>query len=275
MEWELFWNTLLEEQKLKQKVLEMDQVDEAKGHTSRTKDICHLIYNDYISWRNECEKVKDELWKVIEKFPGVHLHTSRIKSMESLIEKVIRKRYERLLDETSGYARISVDNYRNIITDLVGLRLIINYRGHWLDMHNKLLEEFPYDENRSYEEGKLLEHVSGMNVQAEIPKAYYAEGDDIKRYVDNSLIPKKHKMNYRSIHYTISFKGVYIEIQIRTIYDEAWSDCDHNYVYKKEDNKSHTALEQMSGILARLTNLSNDIALSNPSIFFLYSLFVC
>ena len=33
--------------------------------------------------------------------------------------------------------------------------------------------------------------------------------------------------------------------QVRTIYDEAWSDCDHNYVYKQDENKSHTALEQM------------------------------
>jgi len=46
---------------------------------------------------------------------------------------------------------------------------------------------------------------------------------------------------------------------MRTIYDEAWSDCDHNYVYKKDDNKSHDALEKLSKILSKLTNLANDI----------------
>lgn len=46
--------------------------------------------------------------------------------------------------------------------------------------------------------------------------------------------------------------------QVRTIYDEAWSDCDHNYVYKQDENKSHTALEQMSFLLCQLTNFSND-----------------
>jgi ppGpp synthetase/RelA/SpoT-type nucleotidyltranferase len=66
-------------------------------------------------------------------------------------------------------------------------------------------------------------------------------------------------MNYRGIHYIISFDRTYIELQVRTIYDEAWSDCDHNYVYKKDDNKSHIALKQMSGVLSQLTNLSNDI----------------
>lgn len=243
MEWEAFWNALLDKHKLRRKVEEMDQVDAVKGHTTNTKEICHCIYDDYSLWRGECEKRKDDLWKIIEEFPGVHLHTSRIKSLDSLIEKVIRKRHEWLGDDDSKYANINVSNYRDIITDLVGLRLIINYRGHWLDMHKEILSEFPMALDRVYEKDKLLAHVADRNIQAELPKAYYAEGDDIKQYIDHGLIPKKHKMNYRSIHYTLSFKGVYVEIQVRTIYDEAWSDCDHNYVYKKDDNKSHAALQ--------------------------------
>lgn len=267
MEWETFWNMLLDKHKLRHKVEEMDLVDAAKGHTINTKEICHCIYDDYSLWRNECAKRKDDIWKIIERFPGVHLHTSRIKSLESLIEKVIRKRHEWLGDDASKYANISVDNYRDIVTDLVGLRLIINYRGHWLDMHKEILAEFPIVIDRIYEQDKLLSHIAGYNIQAELPKAYYAEGDDVKQYIDNGLIPKKHKMNYRSIHYTLSFQGVYVEIQVRTIYDEAWSDCDHNYVYKKDDNKSHAALQQMSGILAKLTNLSNDIGEQMKEIF--------
>ncbi|MCI8927858.1 MAG: hypothetical protein HFI97_09410 [Lachnospiraceae bacterium] len=267
MEWEAFWDTLLDEHKLRRKVEEMDQVDALKGHTTNTKEICHCIYDDYSMWREECEKRKDEIWKIIEGFSGVHLHTSRIKNLESLIEKVIRKRHEWLGDDESRYANISAKNYRDIITDLVGLRLIINYRGHWLDMHQAILSQFPMAQDQVYGQDKLLAHIEGRNIQAELPKAYYAQGDDIRQYIDHGLIPKKHKMNYRSIHYTLSFKGVYIEIQIRTIYDEAWSDCDHSYVYKKDDNKSHAALQQMSGILAKLTNLSNDIGEQMKEIF--------
>lgn len=259
MEWEQFWNSLLDEHKLRLKVEEMNQVDRIKGNENNIEEICHCIYDDYTTWRDSCEKVKNELWNVIEQFQGVHLHTSRIKTLDSLIEKVIRKRYEWLADDGSKYANINVENYRDIITDLVGLRLIINYRGHWFDIHDEILKTFPFDENRKYEKDKLLAHIPRCNVQAELPKVYYAEGDDIRKFVEKGLIPKKHKMNYRSIHYTISFQGVYIEIQIRTIYDEAWSDCDHNYVYKKDDNRSHSALQQMSGILSKLTNLSNDI----------------
>jgi hypothetical protein len=34
MEWEAFWDTLLDEHKLRRKVEEMDQVDALKGHTT-------------------------------------------------------------------------------------------------------------------------------------------------------------------------------------------------------------------------------------------------
>ncbi len=259
MEWEEFWNSLIREHKLTQKVLEMNQVDALKGHPDNIEKICHYIYEDYKVWKCECEAVKKEIWNTIESFGGVHLHTSRIKTQESLIEKVIRKRYEWLGNDYSKYANISVENYRDIITDLVGLRLIINYRGHWLDLHKSIISEFPIDCGSVYKENVLLPHQQGRNIQAELPKVYYAEGDDTQEYIAAGLIVKQHKKNYRSVHYTVSFHGVYIEIQVRTIYDEAWSDCDHSYVYKEDANRSHTALEQLSGILAKLTNLSNDI----------------
>lgn len=79
------------------------------------------------------------------------MHTSRIKTLESLIDKVIRKRHEWLGDDNSKYAQINVENYKNIITDLAGLRIIINYRGHWQDIHDNLLKLFPILPSVSYE----------------------------------------------------------------------------------------------------------------------------
>lgn len=259
MEWNEFWEKLLRDHKLRQKVAEMDAVDCVKGHPQNTEQICHGIYDDYDSWKDYCEGIKKEVWDIIEQFPGVHLHTKRVKSVESLIEKVINRRYEWLADDEHKYAKINAQNYKDVITDLIGLRLIINYRGRWLDIHREILGAFPMDENRKYEKDKPLEHIEGRNFQAEIPKVYYAEGDSIEQYKEQGLETKRHKKGYRSIHYTVSFCKTYIEIQVRTIYDEAWSDCDHNYVYKKDSNKSHTALERMSEILAKLTRLANDL----------------
>ena len=259
MEWSEFWEMLLRDRKLQQKVEDMNVVDCAKGHSQNTEQICHQIYDDYGKWKDYCEDVKKKIWDIIEQFPGVHLHTKRVKSVESLIGKVISKRHEWLGDDEHKYAKINVENYKDVITDLIGLRVIINYRGKWLDIHREILEAFPMDEDRKYEKDKPLEHIEGRKFQAEIPKVYYAEGDSIEPYKEQGLDVKRHKKGYRSIHYTVSFCKTYIEIQVRTIYDEAWSDCDHNYVYKKDNNKSHTALEKMSDILAKLTRLSNDL----------------
>jgi len=273
MSWEVYWSELLRDKKLTEKVDEMNQVDKQLGNSTTIEDICHQIYDDYANWKKNLEDIRSLLLKEIEDFAGVHLQTSRIKKMDSLIVKVITKRYENLRNKKSDYSRISGDNYKDIITDLIGLRLIINYRGKWTTIHKKLIEHFPYDESqRYYPAMKLLSHpevypndING--IQVEVPKAYYAEGDCIALYKEYGLDPKIHKMGYRSIHYTVSYKGVYIEIQVRTIYDEAWSDCDHSYVYKQDDNKSHTALVQISEILCRLTNLSNDMGEGMREIF--------
>ena len=62
--------------------------------------------------------LRREILDILEKLPGVHLHTSRVKSVESLIEKVINKRYERMFDKDSGYANINADTYKSVVTDL-------------------------------------------------------------------------------------------------------------------------------------------------------------
>lgn len=259
MEWEHFWNQLLDEHKLRSKVNDMNQVDLVKNGALCIEQICHQIYDEYDSLKDHYEQIRDDFWKIIETIDYVHLHTSRIKSIDSLLVKVVTKRYRQMMDRKSRYAGINGSNYKDIMTDLIGLRLIVSYRGNWKNIHEKLIHLFPFNSEITYDEEMLMPHVPNQNYQAECPKAYYAQGDDIQEYIQYGLIPKLHNMNYRSIHYTISFEGAYIELQIRTIYDEAWSDCNHNYVYKKEDNKSYIALEQMSSVLSKLTNLSNDI----------------
>ncbi len=259
MEWEEFWNNLLKTNAGK-KIIEMNEVDSKNGNLFQMEKICHNIYDDYNKIEVDLKETEKAILDyLVKSLPGIHLHTSRIKSTESLIEKIITKRYLHMFDDESGYAKINVDTYKNIVTDLVGLRIIINYRGHWQEMHRLILEKFPYDTTQEYKEGVLIPIIKEKNIQAEIPKVYYAFGDDISEYIQQGLIAKQHTMNYRSIHYTVTYNGFYVEIQMRTIYDEAWSDCNHNYVYKKTDNKSHDALEKLSTILSKLTNLSNDI----------------
>lgn len=271
MDWDTYWNGFVEKYKLHNHVQEMNMVDEQLGYDLSIKEICHRIYVDYESrLRKQLEKVRADFMKVLDTFQNVHLQTSRVKTIESILWKIINKRYRSLKDTNSQYVHINADNYNSIITDLIGMRIILNYRGNWTSIHNEIIKHFPFPQEgfQGRKPGDTLGHLeSGDNLLVQNPVAYYAVGDDVKEYINYGLKPSLHKMGYRSIHYIVSFQKVYIEIQVRTIYDEAWNDCDHNYVYKKDDNMSHTALGRLSHILSELTNVSNDIGDGMKDIF--------
>lgn len=237
MDWDTYWYDFIEKYKLHNHIQEMDMVDEKLGYGFRIKEICRMIYADYENrLKNQLEQVRADFLKMLDAFQNVHLQTSRVKSIESILWKVIDKRYRSLRNISSKYVNINSDNYNSIITDLIGMRIILNYRGNWTSIHNEIIKCFPYPKEGFHdkESNDILEHMeSGDNLLVQNPTAYYAEGDDVKEYVNYGLNVSAHRMGYRSIHYIVSFQKVYIEIQVRTIYDEAWSDCDHNYVYKK------------------------------------------
>lgn len=253
--WESFWTSFLNEKQLNNYIESMNEVE----HGEIVKDICHDIYDDYEIYSKHLNDIRFQLIQEVENLPGVHLQTSRIKTIESLLEKVIKKRSEGLFDRDSLYKDIEGKNYKDVLTDLIGIRLILSYRGDWLELHNAILEKFPLKEYSEYKDNYFIPHEEGVNFIAEKPCAYYAYGDDISLYSGLFIKCKMKKTGYRSVHYVISYRGVYTELQVRTIYDEAWSDCDHTYVYKKDSNPSHAALLRMSKILCGYTNASNDL----------------
>lgn len=258
MEWEAYWQSLLTEKKLNNKVTELNLYEEIiLEREPCTERICKGICDRYDEMEKHLEAVKLDCIKEFNQIEGVYLKSGRVKGKDSLLCKVIDKRRENIEAFDSKYYDLDEFNYDRIITDLVGIRLIINYRGKWLDVHRKILEMFPLLDQKLYEANPLLEHRTGERFQAEWPKVYYAQNDPIQEYKNEGLYVKLKAIGYRGIHYILSYRGTYIELQLRTIYDEAWSECDHNYVYKKEENRSHDALVQLSKILNRLTHLSD------------------
>ena len=261
MNWEEYWKQFVDSYKLNDKISDMDEIDLDRNGRYIIKDICHTIYDEYPNYREDLEKIRLDLLNIVEYFPGVHLQTSRVKELDSLLNKIIKKRSDAIISDTNLYAHLDANNYKDILTDLTGVRLIISYRGRWKELHEKILEVFPYYDNMDeYSECSFIPHQeNGRSVIAEIPIAYYAYDDDITMYKEAGIRTYLKENGYRSVHYVISFKGVYVEIQTRTIYDEAWSDFDHNYVYKHELHPSHPALKEMSLVLSQLTNAASDL----------------
>ncbi len=253
--WDDFWYSFLDKEKLNLKISELNIID---GY-DKTTQICRNIYDKYDEYSKHLDVVRLKFVQEIEYLPGVHLQTSRVKSIESLLGKIINKRHENLLSKNNLYSTISAGNYNEIITDLVGVRIIIGYRGEWRKLHDAIVSKFPYKTLSEYSDNRFIPHEDSRQFIAEIPKVYYSLGDDPSIYEDLNVKPIIKTSGYRSVHYVISFMNTYIELQTRTIYDEAWSDCDHRYVYKQERNISHAALLNLSSILCKSTNASNDL----------------
>lgn len=165
------------------------------------------IAEDFERKRNEHQNTVKQYAEILQKCLGVHSLSYRVKDTRHLIEKVIRKNPKYL---ESGNA-LSLSNYEQEITDLMGIRILLLFKEDWLGVHSYLMERY-------------------KDVLLEAPFVYVREGDDTRLYEGKIEIRKEKP--YRSVHYVIqSDKGLAIEIQVRTLYEEAWSEIDHKLRY--------------------------------------------
>ncbi len=191
------------------------------------------IAEDFERKRNEHQNTVKQYAEALQKCLGVHSLSYRVKDTKHLIEKIIRKNPEYL---DAGNA-LSLNNYEREITDLMGIRILLLFKEDWLNIHNYLMERY-------------------KTVLLEEPFAYVREGDDTHLY-ENKVKIKKEKP-YRSVHYVIkSDKGLAIEIQVRTLYEEAWSEIDHKLRYPY--NLANEMLNNYINIMNRLTGMGDEM----------------
>ncbi len=190
----------------------------------------------------------------------VHSIRCRIKDKDHLIEKIIRNYYK----NPDKYQKINVDNYYKIITDLIGVRIIILNKHDWREIHENLLDIFhniperyavrPEDIITNYDkyekEANQKDHELENSYHAEKPVVYVTSRDDKRIYQDSNLKVDNSKEHYRSIHYVVRYGAVYFEIQVRTIFEEGWLEFDHRIKYPyDQDNKKK---KEFAGILSSL-----------------------
>lgn len=166
------------------------------------------IYNDYLKKIPHLEEAAISIFRSLSKMPHVHSVRYRVKDAEHLIEKIIRKKGE------NPERKITIATYLTEITDLIGIRVLHLFKEEWVTIHQNIIDTW-----------NLKEDVI----------AYHRAGDDKNIFEENKCIPKEHKSGYRSIHYIIESQPTklktYAEIQVRTIFEEAWSEIDHTVRY--------------------------------------------
>ena len=206
------------------------------------------IHVDYVS--NE-GLLQDLLNRITGKFltgdakdAGVHSVRSRLKSPDGLIEKIIRKTIE--AQKKGENLNITVKNYHNAITDLIGIRVLHTFKDDWFGIHNYILGQCKY-------------------TTIESPVVYYRKGDQrhfINQCKKNGCNAKAHPKGYRSIHYIIdphpSKQICYIEIQVRTVFEDGWSEIDHKLRYISKKGDKH-ALDNYLLALNRIAGSADEI----------------
>ena len=170
-----------------------------------------------------------------------------------LLEKVIRKKKE----NPEKFAKLDHTNYCKFVTDLIGIRVFFLYREDWKHFHKHLTSRFENDP-ALYIQDRLLDFDEDPDhyYLAERPRAYKRTGDT-KIYDSNELDIISDGI-YRSLHYIVKYRGQYIEIQGRTLFEEGWGEVDHDIVYKEAEDDE--MLRDYSKLLNRLSGLADEMS---------------
>lgn len=220
-------------------------------------DELKAIALDHAGKVTSLDEAASYLAKILQKCPQVHSVRWRVKDPEHLIEKIVRKR----VIGSEKYLKINTENYTEIVTDLIGVRVLHLFKYEWINIQKHILDHWMTEES---------------------PIAYIRTGDEgeiIESYKANDCEVKNHPVGYRSIHYVIStqptLKKVLSEIQVRTIFEEGWSEIDHKIRYPNFSNNELisyflTIFNRMAGSADEMgtfvRNLTSEIAIQELKI---------
>lgn len=197
------------------------------------------IYIDYSKYRKSYETQADLIANILRGHKKVHSVKTRVKDELHLIEKVIRKTEDRRKKYGKEF-KFTVENYKEEITDLVGIRVIHIFKDDWEEIH------------------KLITHMWNVN---EIV-ANIREGDNTQQFKELGIKVCSRLSGYRSVHYLIesypTTEKVIAEVQVRTIFEEGYGEIDHQLRYSL--NEIPEILEQNLMLLNRIAGSSDEMA---------------
>lgn len=202
-------------------------------------EVLNEIYLDFNSYRSSYESQAGFIADTLRTHKKIHSVKSRVKEPDRLIEKIIRKTAGRKEKYGSDF-QFSIENYKEEINDLIGVRAIHIFKEDWEDIHNFI-----------YSTWKVIEITANVR-----------EGDDTKRFEELNIEIHSRKSGYRSVHYLIEFfptsQKVIAEIQVRTIFEEGYGEIDHQLRYSHSEIPEVLALNLL--LFNRIAGSSDEMA---------------
>lgn len=218
----------------------------------RDKKYQKIMENFYDIYLKDMNKDKNEDEEKVK----VHSIRARVKDPEHLLAKIVRKKQENY----NKYKNLDKSNYEKFITDLIGIRCLVLFKADWQGFHYYILSKF--DNNVEYYIRDSILDFDDDETHfyiAEKPKVHIRNGDTRDIYEEvlppDSIIDGK---VYRSVHYIIKYKGIYLEIQVRTLFEEGWGEIDHAIVYPYYQNDK--ILKEYTELLNRLSGLADEMS---------------
>lgn len=212
------------------------------------------IYNDYINYINSYENQASFIANILRAEDSIHSVKSRIKEPERLIEKIIRKTEDRKNKYGNNF-EFTVENYKNEINDLMGIRVIHIFKEEWENIHDFIINTW-----------KVIEITANVR-----------DGDNTENFVDLGIEVRSRASGYRSVHYLVELHftqsdTTIAEIQVRTIFEEGYGEIDHLLRYSNNDipeivksnlllfNRIIGSADEMASLISNLNNkLAEDI----------------
>jgi len=195
------------------------------------------IHDDYEESMQDFEETGNYISSRLRKVNAVHSLRFRVKDPNHLIEKIIRKK------TTDPDREISIDNYKTDITDLIGVRALHLFKEDWEQIHDFITKTWDSQED---------------------PTANVRNGDSeefLNKFKEKKCSINNHKYGYRSVHYIIKTKPAkeihLVEIQVRTIFEEGFSEIDHKVRYPYFQN--NPMIEDYLSIFNRLAGSADEM----------------
>ncbi|MDB5270216.1 MAG: hypothetical protein JWP58_3256 [Hymenobacter sp.] len=201
-----------------------------------TEKELHAITEDFSQKSTDYEQTSQYVTNILLKTPGVHSVRYRVKDPTHLAEKILRKK---LLDKERI---LTLETYEQEITDLAGIRILHLFKNDWQRIHEFIMNTWELKEK---------------------PTAYYRKGDpeDFLQMFEGCDV-KPHDYGYRSVHYIIETSPTkakrYVELQVRTIFEEGWSEIDHKIRYPNFSDNPLT--NNLLMILNRLAGSADEMS---------------
>ncbi|WP_439880993.1 RelA/SpoT domain-containing protein [Pontibacter sp. MBLB2868] len=196
------------------------------------------IYNDYLTRQTELTDIAGFISRLMQKAKGVHSIKYRVKEPQHLLKKIVRKKKE------YPQRTITSSNYMDLINDLVGVRVLHLHKEAWEEIGLYILDKWklkrePYAYVKSVQKSTATNKLTSFGCKMLV-----------------------HPSGYKAIHFVIETKPekqrYFAEIQLRTLFEEGWSEIDHSIRYPDHDNSE--LLDCMLQLLNKLTTQADEMA---------------